>query len=121
MSELWLKIKVWTKGLTFGAVILYALIFVYKNSQPVSVWWWYNRSFDSSALVLLAIAFLAGAVSIILVRTTLRTMRQVKDLRARNRADRLEREVADMKDKAAKLQTKPVVAEAKFGLPEEGE
>src|SRR5262245_3895317 len=121
MNELWLKIKVWTKGLLFSAVILYALIFVYKNSQPVSVWWWYKRSFDSSALVLLAIAFLAGALSTILVRTTLRTMKQVKELRARNRADRLERDVAEMKDKASRLQTKPVVAEAKFGAPEEGE
>ena len=78
-----------------------------RNSQPVRFWWWYNREDQYSALVLILIAFVAGIISTILFRTTLRTIRQVQDLRSRSRADRLEREVTDMKTKAGMLQTKP--------------
>ena len=42
----------------------------------------------------------------IMLGTTFRTVRQVKEIRARNRAEKLEREVADMKMKASMLQTK---------------
>jgi uncharacterized integral membrane protein len=108
MSELWLKIKIWTKGILAALVLLYVIIFIAKNSQPVRFWWWYNHEDQYSALVLIAIAFVAGIVSTVLFRTTLRTMRQVQDLRSRNRSSRLEREMADMKAKAAMLQTKPV-------------
>jgi hypothetical protein len=58
-------------------------------------------------LYLVFFAFLIGGLVAILAATTFRTVRQVKELRARNRSGRLEREVADMRAKAAMLQTKP--------------
>ena len=107
MGDLWLKIKVWTKGIVAVLVVLYVLLFVYNNSDKATVWWWFNHKFESSTLVLIGVAFLAGVISTVLFRTTLRTIRQVQDLRSRSRADRLEREMADMKSKAEMLQTKP--------------
>jgi uncharacterized integral membrane protein len=112
MGNLWLKIKVWTKGITAGLMLLYLLIFVVKNNNEVKFWWWYNRTIESSNLVLMGIAFLAGAISVILIRTTWTTLRQVRDLRTRSRTDRMERELADMKEKAARLQTKPLASSA---------
>jgi uncharacterized integral membrane protein len=108
MSDLWLKIKVWTKGIIAALVLLYVIVFIAKNSQPVRFWWWYNHQDEYSALLLIGIAFFAGIGSTVLFRTTLRTVKQVQDLKARNRSQRMEREFADMKSKAAMLQTRPV-------------
>ena len=51
-------------------------------------------------------AFLFGVIVAILVRMMFKTIHQVRDMRNRSRTERLEREVADMKAKAAMLQTK---------------
>lgn len=107
MGNLWLKIKVWTKGILALLLALYALIFAYNNSDPTAVWIWIGHTPTQSKLVMLAIAFFAGVISTILVRTTLRTLQQIRDLRTRSRTDKIERELADMKQKAARLQTKP--------------
>ena len=53
-------------------------------------------------------SFFAGVISTILIRTTWRTLRQVRNLRDRSRGQRMERELAEMKQKAATLQTKPI-------------
>jgi lysylphosphatidylglycerol synthetase-like protein (DUF2156 family) len=108
MGNLWLKIWVWTKGILIAAIALYVLLFVYNNSEHATVWWWFNHKYESTSLLLIGISFLAGIVSAVLVRTTLRTFRQVQDLRDRNRSQRMERELADMKSKASMLQTRPV-------------
>ena len=107
MGNLWLKIKVWTKGIATALVAIYATLFIYNNSADATVWWWFNRKFQSSTLVLILIAFLAGVVSTILVRTMFTTMRQIRSLSDRSRSQRIERELADMKEKASRLQTKP--------------
>ena len=110
MGNFWLKVKVWTKGIVALLLAIYAILFVYNNSADATVWWWFNRSFKSTTVVLIIIAFLAGAITTVLVRTTLRTLRQMRDLRSRSRTDRMERELADMKQKAARLQTKPTAS-----------
>ena len=107
MGNLWLKIKVWTKAILALLVALYAMFFAYNNSDETTVWLWFNHSPTHSKLVLLAIAFLAGVICTVLVRTTLRTLRQIRDLRTRSRTDKIERELAEMKQKASRLQTKP--------------
>lgn len=110
MGSLWLKIKIWTKVTVALLIGLYILIFVYKNSgQPVAFWYWFNRKYEGSLLSLVAFAFLIGGLVAILATTTLRTIRQVKELRARTRSQRLEAEVQDMKTKAAMLQTKSTI------------
>ena len=85
MGNLWLKIKVWTKGICFGLVLLYVLVFVIKNNRPVRFWWWYNHDDQYSLLYLVRRSPSSpGVICRILVRTTLRfTMRPGQDLRGR--------------------------------------
>jgi uncharacterized integral membrane protein len=123
MNNVWLKIKIWTKGICAALVLLYLLIFVIENNQEVTFWWWRHREIKSSSLLLLIIAFLVGVISTILLRTTLRTMKQIREVRNRSRTDRMERDLNDMKLKASRLQTKPAAgatatsAEPKTNLP----
>lgn len=107
MSNLWLKIKIWTKGICAALVLLYLLIFILKNDQDVPFWWWFNHDHNYSKLLLIAIAFFAGVITTILLRTTLRTIKQINEVRRRSRTDRLERDLNDMKLKASRLQTRP--------------
>jgi len=107
MGNLWLKIKIWTKSILVGALVIYALLFMLKNSgQSVNIWWWFGYGSQTSMLVLIVVTFLAGVIGTILVRTTLRTLRQIRDMRQQSRLDRVEREHADMKAKAAMLQSR---------------
>ena len=106
MDNLWLKIKFWTKLTITGLVALYLIIFIAKNSQPVEVWYWYKGQMQMPKLLLVAASFVTGIVTMFLIRTTFRTIRQVRDLTARSRTERLEREMEDMKSKAAMLQTR---------------
>ncbi len=113
MADLWLKIKVWTKITLFGLVLLYVLVFVAKNSRtPVELWVWPNHKPQTSVLLLALYAFASGVVLTILVRTTLKTISQINDLKHRSRHDRLAREVADMKSKAGMLRERSPSGEA---------
>jgi hypothetical protein len=117
MGNLWLKIKIWTKGLLFGAAILYGALFLYNNSsrEPVKFWYWFNREPQVSPLLMIFLAFLAGVIVTILLRTTFKTIRQIRDVRDKGRLERLEREHAEMKAKAAMLQTKTTVSQSTTG------
>ena len=85
----------------------YLLIFIIKNMGPdVTFWYWYNRTIQASMLFLIACAFIAGVIVTILTRMMYRTARQFTTMRNASRTEKLEREVADMKAKAAMLQTK---------------
>ena len=106
-TDTWLKIKFWTKLTVTALVTLYIAIFIAKNSErKTQFWYWFYRDYEVPILILAAVSFLTGVLSAILIRTTVRTMRQFRDLRARSRTEKLEREIADMKVKAAMLQTK---------------
>ena len=107
MDNLWLKIKFWTKLSITGLVVIYIAFFVGKNSDRTAhFWYWYGRDYTINILVLAGFAFLAGIVATLLVRTTFKTLRQFHSMRSRMRTERMERELADMKTKAAMLQTK---------------
>jgi uncharacterized membrane protein len=107
MSNFWLKVKIWTKTTLFAIVFLYALIFIYNNSgEEVSFWWWFGKYGEHGKLTFGFTCFMAGVVLTILVRTTLTTMRQVRDLQSRARNQKMERDVQDMKEKAARMQTR---------------
>jgi uncharacterized membrane protein YciS (DUF1049 family) len=107
MDDLWLKIKFWTKLSITGLVALYMAFFIGKNiDRTAQFWYWYNRDYTIKILVLAASAFIAGIIATLLVRTTFKTLRQFHTMRSRSRTERLEREMADMKAKAAMLQTK---------------
>jgi uncharacterized integral membrane protein len=108
---MWLKIKVWTKVVLFALVALYAAIFLLKNTgRPVQFWYWFGYAPELPVLLLVLGAFLTGVIVTILLRTTFKTIRQVRELQARSRADRLHREVEQMKTKAAMLRTRDAAA-----------
>ena len=107
MGNLWLKIKVWTKVTIAAVIFLYLLIFLLKNSgEQAKFWFWFNRSYNGALLYLVLFAFLIGGLVTILATTTFRTLRQIRELRARSRSAKLEAELNDMRTKAAMLQTR---------------
>ncbi len=112
MNEIWLSIKAWTKGILFSAILLYSILFVYNNSgKPVDFWWWFKHVHQTSVFLLAAGAFASGMLFTVIVSTTWKTVRQVRELQSRSRRDKLERDLTDMTAKAAMLQTRPAGAE----------
>ena len=119
---MWLKIKVWTKVAIASALGLYALLFIYNNSgQPVQFWWWFNHTQPASVFTLSTLAFLAGAIAAVLVRTTWKTWTQIRELQKRARQQRVERELADIKSKAGMLRTRMSTAPKPELIPEASE
>ena len=108
MNSMWLKIKIWTKVAVFAIVAIYLLTFIFKNSdEPAKFWYWFWKpDVETSILYFTLFTFFAGVLTTILVRMMFKTVHQVREMRNRSRTERLEREVADMKAKAAMLQTK---------------
>jgi len=107
MSSFWLKIWIWIKVSVFALLALYILIFVIKNNDNTAkFWFWPYKEYETGVLLLALSAFAAGIIGTILVRTTIKTLKQISDVRKRGRTERLEREVADMRTKAAMLQTR---------------
>ena len=108
MGNLWLKVKIWAKVLLLAAVLLYVMVFIYNNAkEPVTFWYWYHRQPQTTVLMLALCSFLAGVIGTLLVRTTYATVKQIGELQHRQRAQRLDRAVADMQAKAAMLRSKP--------------
>jgi hypothetical protein len=106
MSDLWLKIKIWTKISAFALLAIAVLIFVLNNiNKKVTIWLW--NDIDTALLSVVFFTVLISVMGTLLVRTIWKTVRQIQGLRARGQTGRLQREVADMKSKAAMLQTKP--------------
>ncbi len=108
MNNVWLKIKLWTKIAICAFVAVYLLVFIIKNNgEDVKFWYWYNRQpFTASILLLVIASFLTGILVAILTRMMFRTAKQISAMRNSARTEKLEREVADMKVKAAMLQTR---------------
>jgi len=113
VGSLWLKIKVWTKVIVFFGLLSYAALFIVMNSaRQVKPWFWFGHDPDTSVLILVLCAFLTGVVGTILLRTTFKTLRQVREMRERGRSDRLQREMDEMKAKAARLRSRPATGDA---------
>jgi uncharacterized integral membrane protein len=105
--SLWAKIWAWTKTAIFAAMVTYVVLFVLNNSgQAVNVWLFFGPKTNVSLLVLILFSFIAGILLMLVLRAVNKTLRQIREMRARSRASRLEREVANMKSKAAMLQLK---------------
>ena len=109
MENLWLKIKIWTKIILFTLVVTYLIIFICENAnQELKIWFWFTREpINTTALEVIPITLLAGVMGTLIVRMAFRAMRQIRELQKRNATARLDREVAELKAKAAMLQTKP--------------
>jgi uncharacterized membrane protein len=107
MGNFWIKVKIWTKTTLFAVLAVYLLLFVINNSgEEVSFWWWFGHQEKHGKLTFGFTCFLAGVVLTILLRTSFATMSQLRDLQSRSRAQRIERDVQEMKEKAARLQVR---------------
>jgi uncharacterized integral membrane protein len=109
MQNVWLKIKIWTKIAIFSLAMIFLLIFVFRNyDRPADVWVWFGEEeVHTSVLKLIVSMLLAGVLGTLLVRMAFGTLRQIRELRQRNATNQLHKDVADIKTKAAMLQTKP--------------
>ena len=105
MGNLWLKIKIGTKIALFAILSIAVLVFLIQNvNKNVTIWLW--NDYQTTLLKVVFFTALISVIFTILIGTAMRTVRQIKELRARNRATKLEAEVADMRAKAAMLQTR---------------
>lgn len=108
MTNLWLKIWVGIKVSLFAVLVIYIFVFITKNSEKqVTPWFWYNTEPQTSVLWLVLYAFIGGVVATVLVRMIWVTLRQIRDLRHRQRTERLDKHMREMEAKAAMLRTKP--------------
>lgn len=107
MGKFWLKVWIWTKVIVFTLVCIYIAVFAIINDKDATIWVSYHKEIQTSTLMLAVVAFLAGVVCTILVRTMLVTLRQFREVKERNRQERLHRDVQEMKAKASLLQPRP--------------
>jgi hypothetical protein len=108
---MWEKLKLYTKMTLFGALALYILAFILMNKDRVvdtdlnlPLIANYHRP---SVLLVLPITAILSIVAWSLIRTIFKTIRQFRALKERQRTAKLEKEVAEMRAKAEKLQTRP--------------
>ncbi|HEX2971116.1 MAG TPA: hypothetical protein VHP11_02215 [Tepidisphaeraceae bacterium] len=110
MGTLWLKIKAWTKITVLVAIAILVIIFIILNLSAV-VEPGLSLIFTSySRPNLLLVLFLTSLISIAawsLGGTVIKTVHQLREARQRGFEEKLARDVAEMKAKAAKLQTRP--------------
>ena len=107
MSNFWLKIRIWTKTVLYVALLLYALLFFFNNTADVTIWYWFGKSFTGATWWVMLFVFAGGAIAAMLIRTIFKTIHQIRELKNRNQTTKMQRELAEMKSKAAMLQTKP--------------
>jgi uncharacterized integral membrane protein len=99
-----LKIRIWTKLILIGLVALYVGLFIlFNTSKPVELWLFPRVEPSVSVLLALLAAFVLGSLVTLLTRAVMRTIQQIKAARQRGRADKLEREIADMQTKSTRL------------------
>src|SRR5947209_16122184 len=104
MGNLWLKIRIWTKIILVTVLVLYVIIFTYNNAQEkVRLWYWFGHSPETNLLLAVLCSFVAGVIVAILARTTVKTINQVQELKDRARNQKMDRDVADIRAKAAKI------------------
>jgi hypothetical protein len=122
MKGFFLRFWLWIKAIVLGAVILYLILFVAKNSdKSMRVWLWIGREPDVSLLGLISTLLAAGVLLTLLIKTVFTTIRQLQEARAKARTARLEREVAEMRAKAEMLQKRDSAAAApSFASPSPG-
>lgn len=103
-----LRAWIWAKLLLMAVVLIYATLFVYNNSgATVELWYFFSRTAQVPKLVALGGAFLLGGLLAMLVRMVSKTIRQMRRATEQERTERLEREIAEMRTKAATLRTRP--------------
>lgn len=109
-DTMWQKVKLWTKIVVLGLVLLHGLLFVVLNLGKVVepdlslIYRSYDRPNFLLVMLLTSVFSIFGWWMFWLV---FRTVRQLRDANERGRTEKLEREVEQIKAKAAMLQTRP--------------
>lgn len=81
MREFWLKIWLWMKVSVFLVIAVYCLAFVSMNISTEAPLWVGPRKTISANLLTLAFgAFATGVLTTLLVRTTIKTLRQFREI-----------------------------------------
>ena len=101
LSDAFLKLRIWLKIAVLALVLIYFLLFLYFNSQQTTLWLFPGTRFETNVIVALLGAFLLGSLLTLLLRMLYTTLTQIRTSQQRTRAARLEREIDEMKAKAA--------------------
>lgn len=106
MTNLWLKVRIWTKVVLFTFVAFYIICFIIGNrKETANVWVFFGSTLEKQPLLeVIAITLGIGIVGTLLAGLVRGTIRQMREVRAKTKAEQLQKDVADMKAKAAKLQ-----------------
>jgi uncharacterized integral membrane protein len=110
----WLKLRVWTKIVLFSMVAIYLLVFLFKNvgaDKQVTLWYWFGYASTMPVLLFMTTAFLFGVITTLLVRTILRTVGQMRELKRK----RMEKEAAAIVARASKLRVRETLVEKATG------
>ncbi len=108
MAKLWLRIWISIKVGIVLLLLIYVGCFVsLNNKHDTELWIWYGTIVQSSTLQLAFFSFLAGVIATVLVQTSFKTLRQIRDMQDRSRNQRLQRQTDDARTKAAMLRAKP--------------
>ena len=107
MANTWLKIKMWTRLTLISAVILYLLLFIFKNrNNDIKIDFVFKEYTDLNILLVVLFTAIFSIFGWWLLKTVLRALRQIKEINRKGKMERLEREHSDMIAKASKLQTR---------------
>ncbi len=108
MNSTWLKIKVWTKVVTFSTIFLFVVIILSRNwNTRVTIDLLFVEYRELRLLLVLLLTAIFSVFGWWLFRTVFKTLRQIRDVQRNAHLERVEREHAEMKAKAAMLQTRP--------------
>jgi hypothetical protein len=111
-DTMWQKVKLWTKLVVLGIVLVHALLFIFLNLGTVIeprlslIYASYDRP---NFLVVTLVTSMISIFGWWMFWIVFRTFRQLRQANTRARTDRLEREMEEIKSKAAMLQTRPDV------------
>ena len=116
MNGFWQKFLAAVKSVVLGLLVIHLILFVVLNISAVvdtrlSLIY---KSFDRPNFLL--VMLLTSILSIFgwwLFRTSLKTLRQMNESKSHSRTLKLERDMAEIKSKAAMLQTNPTAT----GIP----
>ena len=119
MNDFWLKLKAWTKLIAFSLIALYVLIFLFLNRNATiepELHLVFKIYVKPNVLVVLFMTSLLSVITWWLIRTAFTLFHEIRILQHQSRATQLERELADMKSKAAMLNTRPATEPAERGF-----
>lgn len=101
----WMKIKIWAKIGVFSIIAVYIFLFSIKNlGTKTELWVFFGQGWtiESSVLLLAVGAFAFGIIFTLMVRTIIRTMSQLREMKRK----RAEKEAIAILNRASKLRTR---------------